>query len=264
MEFEEPARDLVGEMACDSDADIVHESRGLSEEVADLFTLLDKHTKDVEEAHRDPEEERSSRFSFYSLLVACSITGIIYLIAKFTPISFWMSFKNPMVIIQGMFLLLYVVAAVYFFVEYKSMKHYSGFLRNPTRDLLKGLGKTIHEEIRLFGYLDSYSVEAISYASERLKYNHERVSALKSYFVGAIEKVGLLPGFIATIAAFVGSLYGKNWYAVYALSIGIGAMIGFYIAIVPAVFGSLRMKQYGFILEQYLRIKGKGDTGSVA
>jgi hypothetical protein len=251
QEFEQPSENISEKVVGDNNTDVDLENRSFAEETAGLFDLLDKHTTDIDEAHRNLEEEKVSRFSTLSILVAGLALLIAYPLVKLAPTSFWLAFKSPMVVIQGILLIAYLAAIAYFISQVYSMKYYLSFFKNPTRESLKEIGITVQEETRLFKHLDGYSEEAISYISERLKYHHEAIGQFKSYFVGAIEKVGLVPGFIATVAAFVGALYGKNWIAIYTLSLGIGAIIGVYIVIAPKMFASIRTKKYGFVLEPY-------------
>lgn len=228
------------------------EKKKLTSEVTELMELIRVHESNVKEAHRDLEEEKAEKLSKFALIVSGSLIGIIFLIAKYTPHKFWLKFQNPIVILQLLTLFLYLVAFIYILIELRNSKVLFRPFWNPTSSSIKSLSKTMQLETTLFRKLDSFSIASIQYTSKRLKLHYERVSQLKLYCIGAIEKVGLLPGFIAAIAALVAALNGQNWVFLYMLSLSIGILVGFYLALIPMLFASLNMKQYGAMLEQYL------------
>jgi len=85
-----------------------------------------------------------------------------------------------------------VLAHVVSFI--KQFKDFTGQMVGSMSDAAK-------DETALFNSLDAYSTASIQYVANRFDQTSTQMGQLRSFLLGTIEKVGIIPGLIATVLA---------------------------------------------------------------
>lgn len=75
------------------------------------------------------------------------------------------------------------------------------FFKNPTSDFLKVIESSATNELSAMTGLATVSNETIQYVADRLNLANQQLRARTAFLVGAVEKVGVLPGVIASLLA---------------------------------------------------------------
>jgi hypothetical protein len=131
------------------------------------------------------------------------------------------------------------------------------FFRNPADDLLKILESSASREVSSMTGLAPVSTEAIQYVADRLVLAKQQLSARMSFLIGAVEKVGVLPGVVASLIALSkvseAEIFESNNESLYFY-----IAIAFFVFYVFAVVGLLicqKFEVYVGVLHHYLQYR---------
>lgn len=176
----------------------------------------------------------------FSLIV---IAGIVFLF-----------FRNSIVEIIALTLTLifYLIAMIW---QISLIIPIFKFFKNPTEELLQVFQAQATKEISSMSNFSVISLEALDYLSERLLLAKEQLHQRMAYLMGAVDKVGVLPGFIASFLALSKVLESKT-FPVENKQLYIYAAIGFCILYVFSMVSMLicqRFEVYSGILKHYLK-----------
>jgi len=71
----------------------------------------------------------------------------------------------------------------------------------------------MEDKAKLFRALDAYPAQPIQYGANRLEQTATQMGQFRSFLLGAIEKVGIIPGLVATALAIskVATNPGFSW-----------------------------------------------------
>lgn len=131
------------------------------------------------------------------------------------------------------------------------------FFRNPTGDLLKILESSASKEVSSMTGLAPVSTEAIQYVADRLILAKQQLNARMAFLVGAVEKVGLLPGVVASLLALSkvseAEIFKSNNESLYVyIALAFFVFYGF------AVLGLMicqKFEVYAGVLQHYLQCR---------
>jgi len=84
------------------------------------------------------------------------------------------------------------------------------FFKNPTGELLQVFEESAAKEIATISSFSGVSLETLDYLSDRLILAKEQLNKRMAFFIGAIEKIGLLPGLVASLLALSKLSEAKN------------------------------------------------------
>lgn len=228
------------------------------DEVETIFELLNNYQKKLprESKLKRSWSERWVNPAVYSFIAAVLIVGILLYI--FPPNTWNVTEGNVRLALQILVLLLYVFGGAVLVLQYLSIKSY---FRDFTGDLLKVLGSSAKNEVALFEQLEPLSAQSIEYVAKRLDTASTQLGALRSFFIGAVEKIGIIPGVIATAVALskIPQSAGISWLE--PLSI---MMLGIYGVAFPITTAKFRFRKYAFILNRYLESSNKSTESPQA
>lgn len=131
------------------------------------------------------------------------------------------------------------------------------FFRNPTGDLLKVIQSGATNELSSMAGLATVPTEAIQYVADRMNLASRQLWTRTAFFVGAVEKVGVLPGIIASLVALskvseknIINADGENIYFYIA-----SALFIFYGFAVVALFICQKFEVFSGALNHYLHFR---------
>lgn len=175
----------------------------------------------------------------FSLIV---IAGIAFLFYRNSIVE---------IIAIGLTLLFYLVALIW---QISLITPIFKFFKNPTEQLLQVFQERATREISSMSNFSIISLETLEYLSQRLLLAKEQLHQRMAYLMGAVDKVGVLPGFIASFLALSKVLESKT-FPVENKQLYIYAAIGFCILYVFSMVSMMicqRFEVYSGILKHYL------------
>ena len=246
----------------------VNAPRNISEEVLIIFELITEFrtkrngAKDEEEKtkkkrrRRKGEEEkakdkanRAEKFRVPTTIAGLGAIALIAGLLYFLPASIWAGTSERIrLVAQAFILVCYVVGGIVLLIHYLSLKH---FFSDFTGNLLTAIAGATKDEVALFEKLDSLSTESIQYVAKRFDAASSQLGSLKAFLIGAIEKVGIIPGVIATALAISKVSTSSDFSWIEMVSI---ILLGFYAVMFPLTEAIIRFKHYAFILNRYLEL----------
>ena len=230
--------------------------RNNSDEVSIIFELITEfRTKrngaiDEEEKAKD-KANRAEKFRVPITIAGLGVIALIAGLLYFLPASIWAGTSERIrLVAQAFILVCYVVGGIVLLIHYLSLKHFfSDF--DFTGDLLTAISGTTKDEMALFEKLDPLSTQSIQYVAKRFDAASSQLGFLKAFLIGAIEKVGIIPGVIATALAIskVSTSSGFSWIEMVSI-----VLLGFYAVMFPLTEAIIRFKHYAIILNRYLEL----------
>lgn len=227
----------------------------LQKEVTSLFELLADFKKEVNWQSYSSEEGAEDRRTRNILLAIIVFVILVFAITKLFPAALVSLFGNPRAAIQVILLIFLLLGAV---MIWRTVGVFKTIFQDQTENLLRGIGQVAKDEVGLFNQLDNYSTESISYVAERLELSSNQAQTATGLFIGALEKVGLIPGIIATSFALDKALNSAEFSGLEFLSIGVALL---YLLMMRLALAANRFQQYRFVLVQYLEPK-RADSKS--
>lgn len=161
----------------------------LSLEVANIIYTLSRIGKAEKPSLFGSKYEKALFISMLAIFGLIIISGIIF---YFTKVP-WLKFMALVLTLAFYFnAMLWQLSLVIPILK---------FFRNPAGDLLKVVESDASKEVSSMTGLASVSTEAIQYVADRLVLAKQQLHARMAFLVGAVEKVGVLPGVVASLLA---------------------------------------------------------------
>lgn len=140
------------------------------------------------------------------------------------------------------------------------------FFRNPAGDLLKVVESSASKEVSSMTGLAPISTEAIQYVADRLLLARQQLHARMAFLVGAVEKVGVLPGVVASLLA-LSKVSESEMFKSNSESLYLYIALAFFVFYGFAVVGLLicqKFEIYAGILQHYLQYRANKPLNSDA
>ena len=149
----------------------------------------------------------------------------------------------------ALYLLGPAIVLLQFFSLKKDVKDFTGQISRIGK-------KSAKNEAVLFEALNELSTESIRYVANTLDQSSNQLRQLRSFLLGTIEKVGIIPGLIATALAIskVADTTGFSWIEMLSF-----ALLGIYLLMFPITTASLKTKRLSDLLNEYLVLFRSND-----
>ena len=230
-----------------NDGDTVN---SLSDDVAAVFNIIKEfHATQPKAEDYSKQPANKKRIMFITISIAISFF-IITILLTFLPGTTLESTNERIRLITQLFVIsVYVVGGLVILFKFNSIK---SFFSDPAGSFLDGMGDLASYEVTMFEQFDELSIESIQYVAKRLQSSSTQFNRLRSFLVGAIEKVGIIPGLIASALALskVASSSGFSWLEVVSF-----LLVLLYALMFPLMEASIKFERYALILEEYLECK---------
>jgi len=175
--------------------------------------------------------------------------GGLYAAFYFLPHSTWGdSAEEIRLVVQLLLLLGYIMGGTAILIQYASIKEvYKDF----TGQIINIAADSAKDEAALFESFDELSSQSITYVANRLERDSAQLGHIRSFLLGAIEKVGIIPGLLATVFAIskITDSTGISWIELLSF-----LMLGIYISMFPIFEASIKTKRISILLNQYLEL----------
>jgi len=237
---------------------IIEPTRNISEEVAAIFSLIkeyrQKRNNELDKSKAGGLERVTKILTAVSVLVIAAVWATI----KTQPTSIWGDSEEDIrIVLQLIVLFVYFLGGLTFLLQYISL---SKFFSNATDELIGSTEQTALDDVELFANLDTLSTQSIDYVAKRLDRIANQVGSIRSFLLGAIEKVGIIPGLLATLIAMSQIAQGADQPWIESLSF---VLLGVYIAMFLLASSAFRIRNVTFVLNHYLkqfRSEGRGHN----
>jgi hypothetical protein len=222
-------------------------SRKFSGDLISVYELIKAYRNDVNADDKQADKTKSRDFAGIAAIVVLAIIGGLYAALYFLPHSTWGdSSEEIRLVLQLMVLFVYMLAGGLMIIQYLAIKDvYKDF----TGQIISGAADGAKDEAALFEAFDELSTQSIEYVANRLDYVSTQLGQIRSFLLGAIEKIGIIPGLLATVFAIskVADSTGVSWLELISV-----LMLGFYISMFPITEASIKTKRISVLLNQYL------------
>lgn len=232
----------------------VEPTRNISEEVATIFSLIRDYR-----GKRNGELQRSKAGGLQHAanilaLVLVLVIHVALVAMKTLPESYWgESEEDIRIALQLIVLFIYLLAFLTFVFHSLAIRKFFG---NATDEVIDVTEQAALDEVALFASLDSLSTQSIEYVTKKLERTANQIGSIRSFLLGAIEKVGIIPGLLATLIAMSQIAQGAGQPWIEWLSF---VLLGVYIAMFPLASSAFRISNITFVLNQYLKqFRSKG------
>ncbi len=107
------------------------------------------------------------------------------------------------------------------------------------------------DEAIMFEAFDDLSTQSIEYVANRLEHGSTQLGQIRSFLLGAVEKIGIIPGLLATVIAIskITNSTGASWLELLSV-----VMLGFYMGMFPITEAAIKTKRISVLLNQYLML----------
>ena len=219
--------------------------RKFSDELASVYEHIDTYHNQVNaEADRSDSKGSAGIITIIFLIFIMSYGALRFLL----PATLGESSDGVRLFMQMMVLFAYVLGAVTILLQYISLRD---FYKDLTGQIIGIETDTAKDEAKLFEAFEELSTESIQYAANRLDQASSQLGQLRSFLLGAIDKVGIIPGLVATTFAISKIAHSTGFSWVELLSF---LMLGIYISMFPITEASIKTKRISVLLNQYLEL----------
>lgn len=220
-----------------------------SSEISVVISELSKIEQKTDVSIFNKKYEKRLFMAMIAIFVLIAITGITF---HFSGI------KVLELVIILLMLFFYAVAIIWQIFSFIPIVK---FFKNPTANLLSAVEASASKEVLTMRGLSDISVETLEYLSKRFSLAKDQLSQRMSYLMGAVEKVGVLPGVIASVLAlkeFFGSqsLSDEHRYWFFTAAICFSIL---YLFSLIAMLVSQRFEVYSGVLKHHLEFR-KADN----
>jgi len=222
-------------------------SNSFHDDLTIVYTLIGEYRDKVNSADHESDKNKKRDLIFKINLIALVIVVSLYSALSFLPESMWGSgFNTIRLILQFMVLLIYILCAISVSLQYLSVRD---VFKDFTGQIIGVASDSAKDEADLLKGLDNVSKESIEYAAYRIENSSIQLTQLRSFLIGAIEKIGIIPGLLATVIAInkVANTTGGSW--IELLSI---IMVAVYFSMFPITEAIIKTKRISVLLNQYL------------
>lgn len=216
-----------------------------SSEVTDVISALSRIGKADKPSFFGNRYEKGLFISMIVIFGLIAASGIIFYITKFP----WLK------------LLAIILTLVFYFNamlwQLSLVIPILNFFRNPTGDLLKVVESSASKEVSSMTGLAAVSTEAIQYVADRLVLAKQQLHTRMAFLVGAVDKVGVLPGVVASLLA-LSKMSESAMFKSGSESVYVYIALAFFVFYGFAVIGLLicqKFEIYAGVLQHYLQYR---------
>jgi len=221
-------------------------SNSFSEDVRGVYDQIVQYRLNVtDEADQSWIKPKLGIVSTVFLLIIFGTLASLY----FLPPTVWgNSDAEIRLVLQFIVLAAYAIGGGIVLAHFVSFKKQ---FKDFTGQMIDIMSDTAKDETALFSSLDAYSTPSIQYVANRFDQTSSQMGQLRSFLLGTIEKVGIIPGLIATVLAIskVAESTGVSW--IELLSV---VLAGFYLGMFPLAEAGIKLKRISMLLTQYLAL----------
>jgi hypothetical protein len=228
--------------------------RKFSDDLTSVYELIKAYRNDVNADDKQADKTKSRDFAGIAAIGLLMIIGALYAALYFLPPTTWGNNTNHVRVgIQLMVLLVYILGGVVMLLQYRSIKD---IYKDFTGQIIDGAAGSAKDEAALFESLNELSAQSIEYVANRLEQASTQLGQIRTFLLGAIEKVGIIPGLLATAIAIskVADSAGVSWIELLSF-----LMVGIYMSMFPIFEASIKTKRISVLLNQYLVLFRSND-----
>ena len=218
-----------------------------SDELSAIYELIRTYRSKASTDNILADKNKSRSLAFIAATVVLLIIAGLYLAVRYLPHTTWGdSTESIRLVLQLIVLLTYVLGGVTVLFQYLSLKD---FYKDFTGEVIGFASEASKEEAELFEGLNELSTESIKYVANRLENSSTQLGQIRAFLLGAIEKIGIIPGLLATLIAIynVANTAGFSWVEMLSF-----LMVGIYLSMFPITEASMKIKRLSTLLNQYL------------
>lgn len=230
--------------------------KDLSQEVSAVFDLIREYRANVNSSPENFETTRLERVTTIIAVIAFVIISVTLIGLKYSPeLTQLASAESIRRSLQLLVLSIYILGGMTLLFQFLTLKSLFSNLTGKLVDTAEDMAK---DDMALRAGLNSLSRESIECAANRLELMNGRLGSIRSFSIGAIEKIGIVPGLLATLVAInkIPSSGGISW--VESLSF---SLIGIYAAMFLLHSASLKLGNIASVLNQYLASQTTQNLG---
>jgi hypothetical protein len=229
-------------------------SRKFTDELSAVYEHINTYRNTVNSDDEQADKSKSRNLAGIATIAFLIFVGALYAALRFLPPETWgESTEGVRLFLQLVVLLVYILAGGVVLLQYFSVKDvYKDF----TGQIISGAAAGARDEAALFEAFDELSTQSIEYVANRLDHASTQLGQIRSFLLGAIEKIGIIPGLLATVIAIskVADSTGVSWLELLSI-----LMLGFYVSMFPITEATIKTKRMAVLLNQYLVLFRSGD-----
>jgi len=221
--------------------------RSFSDELSAVYGDIHTYRNQGNSGDRQAEEGKYRKLAGIAMVSFFIFVGSIYAALRFMPAETWGGSTEAIrLVLQLLVLLIYLLAAGVILLQYFSVKELT---EDFTGQIIGFAADAAKDEAALFEAFDKRSTESIKYVADRLDHASTQLGQLRSFLLGAIEKIGIIPGLLATVIAIsnLSNSTGVSWLELLSL-----VMLGLYMSMFPVTEASIKIKRVSVLMNQYL------------
>jgi len=224
--------------------------RKFSDELATVYAHVNTYRNQV---NTEADKSDSIGFAGIATIIFLIIIALYGALRFFLPAAMEENSDGVRLFVQMMVLVVYVMGGVTILLQYISLRD---FYKDFTGQIIGIASDTAKDEATLFEAFEELSTESIQHVANRLDQASNQLGQLRSFLLGAIEKVGIIPGLIATIFAIskIADSTGVSWVELLSF-----LMVGIYISMFPITEAVIKTKRVSVLLNQYLVLFRSSD-----
>jgi len=223
-------------------------SKQFTNEVAAIYQLIiDYHYRF--NSNGDLPKGRFESLFIKAIVLAVILLGGLIAALQFLPLSTWGDTSEKIRFSLQLFAVVsFTIGGFIAILGYFSVKE---VFNDMAGQIIKLTAKANEEEAELFESLDKFSTPAITYVANRFEEMELQLGRLKSFIIGSIEKVGVIPGLLASVFALsqISSNSGFSWLELLSI-----ALLVIYFCMFPITGAAIRIKRMSKLLNAYLTL----------
>jgi len=225
-----------------------------SDDLTTVYELVNAYRNRVNFETEQANKNKSKGIAGIATAVVLIAIGCLYAAFYFLPPYIWGdSAEEIRLVVQFVLLLAYIAGGAVILLQYASIKDvYKDF----TGQIINFAADSAKDDAALFESFDALSSQSIRYVAYHLESDSAQLGQMRSFLLGAIEKVGIIPGLLATIFAIskVADSTGVSWIELLSFM-----MLGVYISMFPIFEASIKTKRISVLLNHYLELFRSDD-----
>ncbi len=229
-------------------------SRSFSDDLSAVYADIHSYRNQGNSGYQQAEKGKYKRLASIAMVVFFISAGAIYAGLHFIPPETWDgSTETIRLVLQLLVLFIYLLAGGVILLQYFSVKELS---KDFTGQIIGAAADAAKDEAALFEAFDKRSTESIKYVANRFDHASTQLGQLRSFLLGAIEKIGIILGLIATVIAIsnLANSTGVSWLELLSL-----VMLGIYMTMFPVTEAAIKVQRISNILNQYLALFRSGE-----
>jgi len=223
-------------------------SNSFSEDVKGVYDQIAQYRRKSNDTDESDQYWLKSKLGIVSTVFLLIIFGTLASLYFLPPTVWGNSDAEIRLVLQFIVLAAYAIGGGIVLAHFVSFKKQ---FKDFTGQMIDIMSDTAKDETALFNSLDGYSTSSIQYVANRFDQTSSQVGQLRSFLLGTIEKVGIIPGLIATVLAIskVAESTGVSWIELLS-----AVLAGFYLGMFPLAKASIKLKRISMLLNQYLTL----------